>query len=175
VELKQEEPMATQRSTPDATALLQKDHEEVKKLFRKYERGRKKMDNSEKRDLAAQICTELTVHAQIEEEIFYPALRRAIEDSDLLDEAMVEHASAKQLIAELEAMRPTDALFDAKVKVLGEYVSHHVEEEEDEIFKKARSRKAKLDLQEMGERIEARKAELLSDPTAPPEKGRSRR
>lgn len=167
--------MAAQRSTPDATALLQSDHEAVKKLFRRYERSKNKMSNSEKQALATQICMELTVHAQIEEEIFYPTLRKALEDTELLDEAMVEHASARQLIAELSAMRPTERLFDAKVKVLGEYVNHHVEEEQNEMFKKARSRKAGLDLKQLGERLAERKAELMADATEAPTLARVRR
>lgn len=107
-----------------------------------------------------QICEALTVHAQIEEEIFYPAAREAIDDDDLLDEAEVEHASAKQLIAEIQSMTVEDRLFDAKVTVLGEYINHHVEEEESEMFPEARS--SDLDLKKLGAQLEERKAELMA-------------
>lgn len=145
---------------PDATDLLEADHDAVKKLFRRYERNKDTMETAEKQALAAEICTDLTIHAQIEEEIFYPALREALDDEDLLDEATVEHASAKQLIGELQAMQPGEPMFDAKVKVLGEYVNHHVEEEQKEMFRKARSRKAGLDLAALGEQLASRKEAL---------------
>ena len=93
-------------------------------------------------------CQELTIHAQIEEEIFYPAVRDGIEDDDLMDEAEVGHASAKDLIAQLEAMEPGNDLYDARFTVLGEYIDHHVKEEQDEMFPKAK--KAKLDLKALG-------------------------
>ncbi len=144
----------------DATDLLEADHDAVKKLFRRYERTKDSMEDDDKAALAAEICMELTVHAQVEEEIFYPAVREAIEDEDLMDEATVEHASAKQLIAEIQSMSPDDDLYDAKVKVLGEYINHHVEEEQKDMFKKARSRKAGLDLVALGEAISTRKEAL---------------
>jgi len=109
--------------------------------------------------LAARICRELTVHAQIEEEIFYPAAREVLRDEDLIDEATVEHASAKDLIAQIESSSPGDDLFDAKVKVLGEYINHHVKEEQNELFPKMRQ--TSLDLTEIGQRMMARKQELL--------------
>jgi hemerythrin-like domain-containing protein len=112
-------------------------------------------------DLARQICMELTVHAQIEEEIFYPALRGAIKNTDWLDEAAVEHQSAKELMAQIEAGTAAD-MFDAKVKVLGEYVDHHIKEEKNEIFPKARAAR-KLDLIGMRDELEARKEELMSE------------
>lgn len=112
-----------------------------------------------KQALADQICLALTVHAPIEEDIFYPAARAAIDDSDLFDEAEVEHGSAKQLIAESKAMKVGDRLFDAKVIVLGEYIDHHVEEEEQEMFPEARS---DFDLKALGLQLAARKAELLA-------------
>jgi hemerythrin superfamily protein len=104
------------------------------------------------------------VHATTEEEIFYPAAREAVDDDDLLDEAEVEHASAKDLIAQIEAGSPSDPLYDAKVKVLGEYVRHHVKEEEGELFPKVK--KAKVDLAELGLAIVARKEELLPEVAA---------
>lgn len=115
----------------DAIKLLKADHKEVKTWFEEYEKLEAKGD---KQALADKICLALTVHAQIEEEIFYPAARPAVDDDALFDEAEVEHGSAKQLIAEIQAMKAGDRLFDAKVIVLGEYIDHHVEEEEEEMF-----------------------------------------
>ncbi len=145
----------------DAIAILSADHQKVQALFEQYEALKEDGDSEEKSALAAQICLELTVHAQAEEEIFYPAVREAIEDDDLMDEAEVEHASAKDLIAQLSEADPEDDLYDAKVKVLGEYINHHVEEEEGEMFPKAR--KAKVDLAALGAEIEARKEELMAE------------
>jgi hemerythrin superfamily protein len=142
----------------DAIRLLKADHREVESCFEQFdELG----DEKEKQNLADKICLTLTVHAQIEEEIFYPAVRAEIDDNDLLDEAEVEHASAKQLIAEIESMKAGDALFDAKVKVLGEYVHHHVGEEEKEMFPECRD--SDLDLKALGETLANRKAELMAD------------
>jgi hemerythrin superfamily protein len=148
-------------STTDAIALLTNDHQEVKDLFEKYEDlAQADSDDEEKKNLAEEICTMLTVHATIEEEIFYPAARDAIDDESLLNEAEVEHQSAKDLIAQIQASDPSDALYDAQVKVLGEYVSHHVEEEEGELFPKIKD--ADLDLEELGAEMSARQEELLS-------------
>lgn len=140
----------------DAIKLLKADHKEVKAWFKQYEDLENEAD---KQALADKICLALTVHTQIEEEIFYPAAREAIDDDDLLDEAEVEHASAKQLISEIQGMKVGDNLFDAKVKVLGEYVNHHVEEEETEMFPEARD--SDLDLNALGDQLAARKAELM--------------
>ncbi|MET0361214.1 MAG: hemerythrin domain-containing protein [Sphingobium sp.] len=140
----------------DAIKLLKDDHKEVKGWFKQYEDLE---DEAEKQALAGKICLALTVHTQIEEEIFYPAARAEIDDDDLLDEAEVEHASAKQLIAEIQAMTAGEPLYDAKVKVLGEYVAHHVEEEESEMFPEARD--SDLDLKALGEQMAVRKAELM--------------
>ena len=147
---------ASSRRTPDATALLRADHQAVQKLFDQFEKTR---SEERKGAIAQQICQELTVHAQIEEEIFYPAAREALREQDLLDEATVEHASAKDLIAQIEGASPSDELFEAKVTVLGEYIKHHVKEEQNELFPKIR--KTKLDLKELGERMQARKMELM--------------
>jgi hemerythrin superfamily protein len=163
--------MATQKESTnsniqDAIALLTADHKAVKALFKEFE-GLKEQDDAdeEKAILVERICTELTIHATIEEEIFYPAVREAIEDDDLMDEADVEHASAKDLIAQLQAAEPSDDHYNAKVTVLGEYVNHHIKEEQDEIFPKARS--ADIDTGALGiqlvERKEALKAELGTD------------
>jgi hemerythrin-like domain-containing protein len=142
----------------DAIELLTQDHKTVKELFEKYENLSDRSTASKKK-LATQICLELTKHATAEEEIFYPAVREANGDTeDLVDEATVEHASAKDLIAQILEMNPGDDLYDAKVKVLSEQIEHHVEEEEQEMFPKAR--KAKLDMVALGEAIAARKEEV---------------
>ena len=149
-------------SGPDAVELLKSDHKEVKTLFEQFKQLVESEEVAEERQaVAQQICLLLTVHATAEEEIFYPAARDAIEDSDLLDEAEVEHASAKELIAQIEAMNPDDALYDAKVIVLGEYIDHHVKEEEGELFPKCK--KSDMDLRALGEAIESRKAELMEE------------
>jgi hemerythrin superfamily protein len=160
--------MTTKRAEPDACTLLDTDHKNVKKMFTAYEElaGSKAASAvSKKRDLAQQICAELTVHTQIEEEIFYPALREALKETDLLDEAEVEHASAKDLIAQIQDAAEIDDMFDAKVKVLGEYIDHHVKEERNEMFPKARAAKG-LDLVTMRELLATRKEELMAELTA---------
>ena len=149
------------RARPDATTLLAKDHKDVKTLFRRYEKLAKAgADGGERQELAGEICRMLTVHTTIEEEIFYPAVREAEVDESLMDEAEVEHASAKDLIEQIQSMGPDDPLYDAKVSVLGEYVNHHVEEEEGQIFPKAR--RAKVDLEGLAGQIKARKEALMS-------------
>lgn len=156
--------MATTRQK-DACDLLDADHRAVKKLFKDYEElsnSRARNTAQKKLELARRICLELTVHAQIEEEIFYPAVRQAIKDTDLLDEAQVEHQSAKDLIAQIQGMDAADPMFDAKVKVLGEYVDHHVKEEKGEMFPKARTAR-KLDLVAMREELESRKEALMTE------------
>ena len=146
----------------DAIKLLKADHDEVEALFAQYEK-QKKRNGGQRSELIGKICTALTVHAQIEEEIFYPAARDAFdEDGDeLLDEAEVEHSSIKSLVEQLEAIMPTDELCDAKVKVLSEYVKHHVKEEEGGIFPKVK--KTDLDLDALGTELAERKAELMTD------------
>ena len=160
-------PTSTKRAAPDACSLLDTDHRNVKKMFKEYEeltKSRAADAQQKKRELANQICTELTIHAQIEEEIFYPALREAISETDLLDEAEVEHGSAKELIAQIESATDVDDKFDAKVIVLGEYIDHHVKEERNEIFVKARAAKG-LDLVAMREQLATRKEELMEELT----------
>ena len=142
----------------DALALLKADHDLVEDLFDKFDKAR---TDKQKDSLAEQICSELTIHAQIEEEIFYPAVRDAIDEEDLMDEAEVEHTSAKDLIAQIEESQAGEEKFDAKVTVLGEYIRHHVKEEETEMFPKVR--KADLDLKALGSEMAARKAELQSE------------
>jgi hemerythrin superfamily protein len=154
-------PVATQTLEQDAIALLIDDHETVKSLFEDYEKLGDRATAGKKK-LAQQICLELTKHAIAEEEIFYPAVRKAGDEAeDMVDEARVEHASAKSLIAQILSMEPGDDLYDAKVKVLSEQIEHHVEEEETEMFPKAR--KTKLDFTKLGMEIAARKAEITLD------------
>lgn len=154
-------PIPTETDPQDAITLLTEDHEHVKSLFEQYEELGDRA-HATKQKLALQICTELTKHATAEEEIFYPAVRAATKDDDMLDEAVVEHASAKDLIAQIIAMEATDDLYDAKVKVLSELIDHHVNEEETEMFPKAR--KAKLDLDALGAEIAARKEQVELPP-----------
>ena len=143
----------------DAIRLLTTDHEQVRQMFDAYdELVEAGAEGDERQALATQICEALTVHATVEEEIFYPAARAALEEQDLLDEAAVEHASAKDLIAQIQSMSPSDDLYDAKVKVLGEYIDHHVQEEEGEMF--PRVRKSSVDLVALGGELLARKQEL---------------
>lgn len=144
----------------DAIAMLTADHKKVRGLFDELEKIKSKKTSSEKKnDLVLQICQELAIHTQLEEEIFYPAVREAIEDEDLMDEAEVEHACAKELIAQLEEMDAQDDLYDAKVTVLGEQIVHHVKEEEGDMFVKAK--KSKVDTGELGAQMARRKKELL--------------
>lgn len=144
---------------PNAITMLTEDHARVRKLFKQFEKMDEDADGQEKAELVRQICTELTIHAQLEEECFYPACRDALEEQDLLDEAEVEHASARDLIEQLEGMRPGDELYDAKVTVLAEYIEHHVKEEEKQLFPKVR--KAKLPLDELAEQMSERKSQLM--------------
>ena len=153
-------PKATSKKN-DALSLLKSDHREVEMLLDEFEKL-KKRDNPQREQIARDICKKLTIHATIEEEILYPTLRDCFEDDvDLLDEAEVEHGTLKQLIGDIEDMSIDDELFDAKVKVLGEYVKHHVKEEENEIFKAAE--KADLDLDHLGEELKDRKQELMGE------------
>ena len=153
-------------STPkDACALLDADHRAVKKMFKEYEElvsSKARDARARKAELAREICMQVTAHARIEEEIFYPALRAALSETDLLDEAEVEHQTAKDLIDQIRNMDDAEDIHDAKVRVLGEYIDHHVKEERNEIFPKARASR-KLDLVAMRDQLEARKAELLEE------------
>jgi len=151
---------SSKRRATNAITLLRTDHSEVSALLSKYEKGKEKLGGPQKEELAGQICQMLTVHAQIEEEIFYPACKDMVEDAeDLLAEAEVEHQSLKDLIAKIEAEEPGSDKYDAEVTVLGEYVKHHVKEEQNELFPKVR--KSEIDLAELGAKLEARKQELM--------------
>jgi hemerythrin-like domain-containing protein len=153
-------------SSTDALELLRADHEKVKGLFREFEALRGSDDEDERKaELVDEICYELTVHTMLEEEIFYPALRSVIGDDDMMDEADVEHAGARDLISQLEVMYPGDDHFDATVTVLGEEVEHHIDKEESEMFEAARN--SGIDLEELGDQLSARKEELDEDLSSP--------
>jgi len=141
----------------DAIALLKADHRQVEEWFEQFEKAR---DEDRKQRLATQICNALTVHATIEEEIFYPAFLEATDDTDMHHEAEVEHNGAKKLIAEIEASSPDDDYYDAKVKVLSEMIKHHVKEEEQPGGMFAEARKSDMDLDALGEQLAMRKSEL---------------
>lgn len=141
----------------DAIALLREDHKKVAALFEEYEKAR---SVNVKRRLVETICQELTVHTAIEEEIFYPAFKAALKDKELVPEAKVEHASVKDLIAQVQDKEPDGEDFDARIKVMGEFVKHHVKEEQNEMFPKAR--KAGVDLVELGRQMTERKQEFLA-------------
>jgi hypothetical protein len=143
---------------PDGLAFLMKQHRDVEGLFDRFEASE---DDIEKTKLVAEICLALAVHAKIEEELLYPPAEDAIDEADLVDEAYVEHATAKDLIAQLEGMKVGDQFYDAKVKVLGEYIAHHVKEEETELFPEIK--RSEMDLSGLAEKLEARTEELKAD------------
>ena len=151
----------TQSKTANAIDLLKEDHDKVKKAFKEFE----KMDRADAetcRQVVETVCTDLRIHTTLEEEIFYPAVREAIDDEDIMNEAAVEHETAKMLIEQLENMEPDDPNYHATFTVLGEYVMHHVKEEEGEMFPQAKKAKD-LDLEALGERMKARKDELMAE------------
>jgi len=154
-------PTSMKKAAPkpvEAIALLRADHKAVDALFAEYDKARAP---SKKKQLVSKICTELSVHAQVEEEIFYPAVKKALKDKELVPEAIVEQATMKDLIAQVEGKEPDGEMFDAKIKVLSEYVKHHVKEEHTEMFPKAKG--TKLDMVELGGRIAERKKVLLAE------------
>ena len=156
--------MATKKKSgaqqPLAIELLESDHRKVEMLFDQFEDMKDEEDEG-RREVAERICAELTVHAQVEEELFYPWLRENLgeEEMEMVEEAQVEHNSAKDLIAQIQGASALDATYDAKVKVLSEYINHHVQEEENEIFEEVREEREALD--ELGQEMAARKAELM--------------
>lgn len=141
----------------DAIAMLKADHEKVSGLFKDFEKARAA---SKKKALVAEICGELKVHTQLEDEIFYPAVKSALKDKMLVPEAIVEHASITDLIEQVEGVEPDGEMYDAKVKVLSEYVKHHVKEEQTEMFAKAK--KTRLDLVALRDEMLKRKDELTA-------------
>ena len=148
----------TQAASPSAFEQLEQDHRQVEEWFAEYDELK---EDNRKGDLAEKICVALKVHAQIEEEIFYPQAREATKDNDLIDKAVVEHATVKNLIGEIEAMEVGEELYDAKMRVLGEMVKHHIKEEEEELFPELEA--AKMDLNAVGKEIAERKEELMSE------------
>ena len=150
---------ASTSSGQDAIALLRADHKKVSELYAQYESTR---SPAKKKALVATICLELSVHARVEEEIFYPAVKAALKDKEMIPEAQVEHASLKELIAQVKDREPDGEMFDAKIKVMSEYTKHHVKEEQNEIFPAAK--KTRLDMLDLGARIAARKEELMANP-----------
>jgi len=147
----------------DAIALLKADHRQVEEWFSQFEKAR---SASKKQELAATICDALTVHTAIEEEIFYPAFFKATGDKDMHHEAIVEHAGAKRLIADIRTMAASDDYFDARVHVLSEMIKHHVKEEEQPGGMFAEARKSAMDLRALGERLKARKDDLQASAEA---------
>jgi len=150
-------------SEMDAIELLMQDHRKVQKVFKEFEKSKDGMDAAQKGEMVRQCCMDLKIHTQLEEEIFYPAAREAIEDEELVDEAEVEHASAKQLIDELEHMEPGEEMYDARFTVLGEYVNHHIKEEEGSGGIFAEVKKAKIDIDELGRRMMQMKEKLQGE------------
>jgi hemerythrin superfamily protein len=148
------------RSEDDAIEMLKKDHQEVDSLFDAYESKKERAKPSEKSHIAKLICHALTIHVAIEEEIFYPTVRKQGSDdvTEQLDEAAVEHQSLKDIVGRLESASPSDALYDAGVKVLSEYVKHHVKEEEGQLFPKVRA--SDIDVEALGRQMRARKEVL---------------
>lgn len=142
---------------PDAINLLRADHKRVSEMFDQFEKTR---STTKKKTLVSKICLELSVHAQIEEEIFYPAVKGALRDKEMIPEATVEHASVRDLIAQVRDVEPDGEMYDAKVTVMGEFVRHHVKEEQNEMFAKAK--KTRLDMAALGEQLYARQQELMS-------------
>jgi hypothetical protein len=146
----------------DAVDLLDADHIAVKKLFDQFNKlAENDGDAGERKALADRICLELSVHTQLEEEAFYPPVREAIGADDIMDEADVEHDGAKKLIAEISAMEPDESHYNAKVKVLGEMIDHHVTEEREQMFPKARA--SELDLVAMAAQLKQRKEQIVAE------------
>jgi hemerythrin superfamily protein len=148
----------TQRRRQDAIALLKADHEKVSQLFEQFDKAR---SADRKRELAAQICRELTVHTRIEEEMFYPAAKAALNDTEMVPEALVEHEGVKQLIDAIQRERQDGEMFEARVNVMAEMVKHHVKEEEQALFPAVR--KTELDLVELGVQLQFAKDALMRE------------
>ena len=143
-----------------AVELLKEQHDKVKKAFKEFEKLDRE-DNEAQQQLVQRVCEDLKLHTTLEEELFYPAAREAIDDEDILNEAQIEHETAKMLIEQLENMGPDDPNFHATFTVLGEYVLHHVKEEEGEMFPQVK--KTDLDLEELGARMRSRMEELMGE------------
>lgn len=143
---------------PEAISMLIEDHQKVQKLFKTFDRTE---DEQQQEELAKQICNELTVHTELEEQVFYPAAREVLEKSDTVDEAEIEHQVAKELVEKIKQSRPQDDEFCALVTVLCEYVNHHIEEEQTELFPQLK--KTEIDFDALGEEMQQKKQELRSE------------
>jgi hemerythrin-like domain-containing protein len=151
--------MSTHKSdNPNAIDLLLDDHKRIKKLFKEFDKAAKKGDRIAKVEIALQLCEELSVHAAVEEDLFYPALRTVCADNHLLNEAQVEHDSAHELIAQILNMSGEEALYDAKIAVLREHIERHIAEEENELLPQAR--KSTLDLHKLANAMQERKLDM---------------
>jgi hemerythrin superfamily protein len=150
----------SQKANPDAIELLKEDHAKVKKAFKQFEKMDRE-DTAAMQELVTTVCEDLKAHTMIEEEIFYPAVRAELDDDDLMNEAQIEHQSAKELIEQLEGLQPDDPLYVPTFTVLSEYVTHHVKEEEEEMFPEVK--KLELDLEALGEQMKERKEALVSE------------
>jgi hemerythrin-like domain-containing protein len=148
----------------DAISFLRADHDKLEDLFTSFDQIRDGRESAEKERLVRDVCGEFRIHTALEEEIFYPAVRAEIADDDLMNEALIEHEGAKRLVDELEAAEPMDELLNAKMHVLCAYLKHHIREEEQDMFRKARE--TTLDLRALAARMVKRKDELTR--TAPP-------
>ncbi len=168
--------MTARKQGLNALDLLISDHKEVRKLIHQYEKMHETASTEEKQALAEQICTAFVLHADIEEQYFYPAARDLLEETELIEEAEVEHASVRDLASQIRAMQPDDPMYDATVKVLGEYIEHHAEEEEKEMFPKLKKTKADFDAlgQEMMEAKETAQAGFLASDSKGTRKGHGR-
>jgi hypothetical protein len=149
----------TATATTDAIALLKADHREAESLFKEYEQLKEAGKTQEKFAVATKVCDALLIHMEIEEKLFYPQVRGQIDEDDMMNEALVEHAGAKDLIKQLGSMKPDDPMFDAKVKVLSDQIEHHVKEEEKEMFPEAK--KSNINLKELGEKLLESKNKLV--------------
>lgn len=145
----------------DAIKLLEADHREAEELFEKYEKIKDKASAQEKMEIAKKVCGALLIHMELEEKIFYPQVRQKIDDDDLMNESVVEHAGAKDLIKQIGLLNADDPMFDAKLKVLGEQIKHHVEEEESEMFPKVK--KAQIDLAVVGAELKKGKEQMREE------------
>jgi hemerythrin superfamily protein len=150
----------TRSKNVEAINMLKEDHDRVEKAFKEFEKLDRE-DTETVRQLVMTVCEELKIHTTLEEEIFYPAVREAIDDEDLMNEASVEHETAKMLIEQLENMQPDDPNYHATFTVLGEYVMHHVEEEEGEMFPAAK--KTDIDFEALAQQMKERKEELAGE------------
>lgn len=153
-------PKSKAKAAGAALEMLKEDHDKVKKAFKEFEKMDRE-DTETMQELVQKVCEDLKVHTTLEEEIFYPAVREAIEDEDVMNEAQVEHETAKMLIEQLENMGPDDPNFHATFTVLGDYVNHHIAEEEGEMLPQAK--KTDLDFEDLAQRMKARRNELMGE------------